>query len=382
MFFHNLKYAFVSAFKVKSGLIWTLIFPIVLATLMNAAFSGINDIMTMLETIPVAVVSSEQDEENGLKYVLSMLAQDGDNKLIDIIEADETKAKELLENETVKGIIYTADESLVVKENGFDATVLQIVLKNYKQIEHVYVQIIEDNPAILQELLNGQENAVAMDKSFCKEIKTTEHNLDLVNNFFYAIFGMSCLFASFLATEKIGRLQANISALGMRRGLASTSKTTLILAEYVSMLIFQFFVEMLSYVYMKYVLKIGLTDDVMRVALILLFGSSIGICFGILIGVIPKLNDGARMGILVGSSMAMSVMADLCATGVKDLVEHNTPIINRINPAVLISDSFYSLYVYDTYDKFNQNILTLGIMSAVLIFVSVILLRRNKYASV
>jgi len=43
----------------------------------------------------------------------------------------------------------------------------------------------------------------------------------MMTNYFYAIFAMSCLFGSFGAIEKIGKLQGNVSPLGMRRCLSN-----------------------------------------------------------------------------------------------------------------------------------------------------------------
>ena len=63
------------------------------------------------------------------------------------------------------------------------------------------------------------------------------------------------------------------------------------------------------------------------------------------------------------------------------MIEHNVPIINRINPAALIVDSLYALNIYDTYDRYIQNIVVLAIMSVILLSVSFLILRRNKYAS-
>ena len=62
-------------------------------------------------------------------------------------------------------------------------------------------------------------------------------------------------------------------------------------------------------------------------------------------------------------------------------VEAACPIINRINPAALISNCFYSLNIYDTYTKYTTNIITLLIISAVFCIGGFLISRREKYAS-
>lgn len=45
------------------------------------------------------------------------------------------------------------------------------------------------------------------------------------------------------------------------------------------------------------------------------------------------------------------------------VVEKHLPFINRINPAALISDCFYTLNNYDNLQRFATNLLTLSVMA-------------------
>lgn len=66
----------------------------------------------------------------------------------------------------------------------------------------------------------------------------------------------------------------------------------------------------------------------------------------------------------------------------KYIVDKNIPIINKINPASMITDGFYSLYYYDTLNRYYFNVISLLIFSLVLILLSVKHLRRQKYDSI
>ena len=50
-----------------------------------------------------------------------------------------------------------------------------------------------------------------------------------------------------------------------------------------------------------------------------------------------------------------------------NIVDKNMPIINKLNPASMITDGFYSLYYYDTLDRYFFNIVSLLIFSAIAI---------------
>ena len=68
-------------------------------------------------------------------------------------------------------------------------------------------------------------------------------------------------------------------------------------------------------------------------------------------------------------------------TGINYAVEKSAPIVSLLNPAARIADAFYCLYYYDTYQKYFWNIGILLIMSAAMMGLATLFLRRQKYES-
>ncbi len=66
----------------------------------------------------------------------------------------------------------------------------------------------------------------------------------------------------------------------------------------------------------------------------------------------------------------------------KYIVDKNIPIVNKLNPASMITDGFYSLYYYDTLDRFFFNIASLLIFALIMLTISYFSLRRQKYDSI
>lgn len=66
----------------------------------------------------------------------------------------------------------------------------------------------------------------------------------------------------------------------------------------------------------------------------------------------------------------------------KYMIDKNIPIINKVNPASMITDGFYSLYYYDTLDRYFFNIASLLIFAFIMIGISMFSLRRQKYDSI
>ncbi len=388
LFFHNSKYTMLSMFRLKVTLFWTLAFPLLLATFMYMAFGNLFEKDEMFKTINVAVVESENDDT--LMSVLESLdvnhtdsaskSDDSSNSfsgLINMKLMDSSAAKKALNDKKVTGIIYTEDASLVVDENSYNATILESILTQYKQQKDVFTNIAKTNPAALDTAIAGLSDTT----SEYKEISLSSGNQDEYTNYFYAVFAMSCLFASFSAVTATNRLLANTSPLGMRKSLAALSKNILIFSEYISLLIIHFVVELITLVYLT-LLGVDFGNKYPAIILTLFFGCMIGLSIGVIIGAIPKLTEGSKIGISVGIGMVLSVLADLCANGIKDMVEHKLPIANRLNPACLISDCFYSLNVYDSYDRFFRNISIMAVESVILLIIAFVLLRREKYASI
>lgn len=388
LFFHNSKYTMLSMFRLKVTLFWTLAFPLLLATFMYMAFGNLFEKDEMFKIINVAVVESENDDT--LMSVLESLdvnhtdsaskSDDSSNSfsgLINMKLMDSSAAKKALNDKKVTGIIYTEDASLVVDENSYNATILESILTQYKQQKDVFTNIAKTNPAALDTAIAGLSDTT----SEYKEISLSSGNQDEYTNYFYAVFAMSCLFASFSAVTATNRLLANTSPLGMRKSLAALSKNILIFSEYISLLIIHFVVELITLVYLT-LLGVDFGNKYPAIILTLFFGCMIGLSIGVIIGAIPKLTEGSKIGISVGIGMVLSVLADLCANGIKDMVEHKLPIANRLNPACLISDCFYSLNVYDSYDRFFRNISIMAVESVILLIIAFVLLRREKYASI
>lgn len=375
MFFHNFKYISLVIIKGKVTLFWTLVFPIALTTFMFMAFGRLFEADELFSCIDVAAVSSENDDI--LMSVLEQLSEEGENQLLNVTVMSDEEAKKALEKDTVKGIIYTEDVSLMVKESSYVSSILESVLQQYKQNEYMYTDIARNHPEKLADILQSSADEV----NYFNEVSTSDGVQNAYYNYFYAVFAMSCLFTSFSSVYSTGELQANSSSLGIRKNLAPFSKIIYIVSEFMALLLIHFVVEMIALGYM-HLLGIEFGSKYPAIILTLFMGCVIGLSIGVIIGAVPKMTKSTRISVAVAVGMFLSVLADLCVSGIKDWLAHHMPIVNRLNPAALISDCFYSLNVYDGYERFFENIMILTAESVILIVIGFLMIRRNKYASV
>ncbi len=387
MFIRDFLYTIKIMVRGRVSIFWTLVFPLLLATFMYMAFGNIYEQDEMFRNIKVAVVT-EDESANGLNYMLDALS-DGDDALLSVARMSESDAEKLLADEEVEGIIYTDDVKLTVAESSVNASILETVLSEYKQYEHALKDIYKEGIG-LQQYMSGTSGVDDMSdlveklseqRSYYTEKASTEGSQNVYNNYFYAIFAMSCLFASLSSIEMMGNLQANVSATGKRKNVSPQRKMTFVLAEFAALLIIHFVVEVISFIYMSCI-GVDFGDRVWEILLTLFVGCFIGLAIGVIVGAISKLAEGTKIGIVIGISMVMSILSDLCINGVKYEIQQHVPIINKLNPAALISDSFYALNVYSDHQVFTENIVIMTIEAVVLIAVGILMVRRNRYASV
>lgn len=398
MFIRDFLYMIKIMVRGKVTIFWTLVFPLLLATFMYMAFGNIYEQDEMFRNIKVAVVT-EDEAANGLNYMLDALS-DGDDALLAVTRMSESDAEKALADDEVEGIIYTDDVRLTVAESTVNASILETVLSEYKQYEHALMDIYKDGNGLegdmsadgigFEHYMAGASGVDDMSelvaklsdwKMYYTEKASTEGSQNIYNNYFYAIFAMSCLFASLSSIGMMNNLQANVSATGKRKNVSPQRKMTFVLAEFAALLLIHFVVEVVSFIYMSFI-GVDFGDRIWEILLTLFVGCFIGLALGVIVGAISRLAEGTKIGIVIGISMVMSIMSDLCINGLKYEIQQHAPIINKLNPAALISDSFYALNVYSDHKVFTENILIMTVEAVVLITVGILMVRRNRYASV
>ena len=170
-------------------------------------------------------------------------------------------------------------------------------------------------------------------------------------------------------------LQANLTALAARRCITPTHKLKLILSEQIASFLLGYADVIVLLQYLRNILNLDFQGQFGKMLIISLFGSLIGVSMGLFIGSLSRLNEGIKIGIMLAISMSCCFLSGLMNGSMKDTVEKHAPIINRFNPAALISDALYCINVYDDASRYYRNLITLIVMSAALVLASFLLIR-------
>ena len=372
---HLLKYSFLSKVRNFNIIFWPLVFPVVVGTFFYLACGNINE--ADFQTVPVAVVKKDTADTFFLTYLDQVEKSSPD--LLKAEEMPEKEALEALQDKKIKGIYYVGkDPSLTVAGTGMEESILQTVLDSCGNTRATITNIMKKNPQMdmktMKTLLSSQD--------LVKEVSLGGRTIDGNVQFFYALIAMACLYGCFIGFGSSIGIQANITPLAARRCVTPTHKLKLILTDQLASFALGYMDVIILILYLRYILNLDFQGQMGKMLVVSFFGSLIGVSMGMFIGSFGKMQEGAKIGIMLGISMVSSFLAGLMNGNMKDIVEKSAPFVNRINPASLIADAFYCINVYDDTARYYRSLATLAVMCVVLVMASFFMVRRERYDSI
>lgn len=374
-----MKYRLLSMLRDRTTMFWSFVFPLLLCTLFYTTFGNIDQSLDCVST--AAVYRSETESAKQFYSFLEMI-EEGNEDLISVEKMTELEAKELLKEGKIVGIYYVDEEpELVVTSGGVEESILQGLLESYTSNYEVIKTVAKEKPESLQKVI-ARISSDAVATEYVKEASLGGKESDGMIQYFFSLIAMTCLFGCFLGFEAAIRLQANISPVAVRRCVGATSKLKLIFSDFLLTCLLTFVNVLVLLGYMAGVLKIDLGTDIGRVLLVSFMGCLIGVSMGMLVGSVGKWSEGTKIAVMLAVSLGSSFLSGLMMSGIKGLIEEKCPIINRINPASLISDAFYCLSIYEDMERYTRSILAMGAWTVVFLLGSFFMIRRVRYDSI
>lgn len=368
-------------FRTRGILFWTLLFPIVLSTFFNLAFSNIYS-GEMFQSIPVGVINNQgylDDTVFQMALKETNASDEEESKLFEVTECSREKAEELLSNGEIFGFIDVEDDySFTVKDSAIEQTIVKSFLDIYKQHRNIITNIVEKDPSKLEDVMSELMNT----SGFVMEKVKGENKPDTMITYYFALIAMASLYGCNWGLKEIVDIQADQSVRGARMNVAPIHKMKLLLCNLSAAVVVQICNILLLIAYLAFVLKIDFGNDIGYIILTCIVGSITGVTMGSMLSALIKKSEELQVSILVSITMICSFLAGLMIANMKYIVALYVPILQYINPAALIADAFYSLYYYDTYTRFFTNIGCLLGFSLLFGIITYLATRRREYASI
>lgn len=388
MFWHIFQYRMKCIVRDKEVMFWTLIFPIVLATFFNMAFSNLNNIDTF-NTIPFAVVNNDAYQKDAtmqetLKSLSTAANSSSETKngkpLLKLSLVSKAKADEILTAGEISGYLdLDGGINLYFKKSGMDQTIIKSVFDQYIQNAAMVTTIMTTNQNAIGQ---GLIDSLNRQNSYFEADDGNTTNPDNTVIYFYTILAMACFYGGFLGMKEVNTIQADLSSQGARVSVAPIHKMKTFISSITAASLVQLASILLLLAYLTFVIRIDFGTQTGYILLLCVSGCVMGVSFGAMIGALIKGNEGVKTGILIGTSMTLSFLSGMMYVQIKYIVTTAVPILAYLNPLNLITDAFYALYYYQSHERYFINLGVIWIFIIIFSVITIMRLRRLKYASI
>ncbi|MDD3796695.1 MAG: ABC transporter permease [Lachnospiraceae bacterium] len=374
---HLIKYRFICTMRDRTSMFWAIAFPLMLATLFFFAFSNMGN--NNLKTIPVALVkdSGNLTASTFVSFLDSM--EKDDSHIIQVERLSEEDAVTQLKENKITGIFYAQETpSLMVASEGMEESILQSLLDSYNRNADMMYTVATEKPF-------GLVAAAAAVSDYRELVQETTIDGKEVNGFlqyFLALIAMACLYGCFLGFSTALELQANLSSLAIRRSITPTHRLKMVFVDMLVTFAVHFVNVMILLAYLKYILKVDFGRNMGGTVLVCAVGCLIGVALGIFVGSCGRGREMVKVGIMLAVSMVCCFLSGLMIAQMKNMIEQYCPIVNRLNPAALISDALYCMSIYNNPARYGRDMVTLLIMAGVLGLGAFLMVRRERYDSI
>ena len=366
----------------KQNVFWTLMFPIILGTLFTVAFGGIFE-SYKFEEIKTAVVFDTDNTQviENAKTVLENISNDG-RKLLNIqyLKYDEAEAL-LKDGEKVNGIIRVKDDgklALDILSNGVLSTIQQSIVTGYNQNVTMIEKVASEHPEKLLEVIKG----VSESTSYVLPKSLGGDNKDPFISYFYNLLAMTTLFAAMHSLRIGNNTQANMSKVGARANASPVRRMSFQIAGFIASFLVSLALVEIGLTFMIFVLKVEFGGDILMIYLTSGIATLLGVSLGFFIGNLGSFSLDKKESILVAITLTGCALSGLMYGDMKIIITEKAPIINKINPAAVISDSYYALNMFGAGNRYFETVIYMVGLSLVLTIGGLLLGRKVSYDSI
>lgn len=335
-------YQFKIILKSKSIVFWMAIYPLILSSFFKLGFSNIGG-----DIEKIRLGYSYED------YVVESLYN---SELVETVKIREDDFEEALVSSKISAYL-NKDNKLIVSNYGLDTSILKEIIVKVK----------------------GGPFRTSGERDYVNVVWEKNH---LINLAYYSLIGMFSIYSSYCGLEFATIYSGDLSRVGIRMNIIPTKKSRLILTSGLTSLLLNFTSNVALIFFMKYILKLGILNNLKASLLILLAANFFGVGLGMAIGSNRRLKYGDKTIILTISSLVLSTMAGMMNVDLKLKIEETVPILNRLNPINIITTSLYRYNNLGFKTGLTRDLAPLFLVGLVLILGAYYNLRRTSYDSI
>ena len=369
---YDFKYSLKVLLRNKGLLFWTFVFPIVLGTFFNMAFSNIEN-SERFNAFDIAIVNDENFNLTYKNIFDSLSDVNNEDRLFNVNYVSLEEAKNLLKENKVAGyLVFNDNIDIYVNKSGANETVLRFVVDEINSKKSIYESLSDESLDI--------DRIVSESEVKLKDISRSNLSYTMIE--YYTLIAMAILYGSTISMFITNKKMPNMDSVGKRISVSPTRKSSSLLGSLFASYVVQLLGVAILFIYTIFVLNVDYGNNFFLVIVLSLVGVLAGLSLGVMIATLFKANEGNKMGILIAITMLFCFLSGMMGITMKYVIDKNIPILNIINPANMITDGFYSLYYYDTLDRYYFNLISLLVFYIIALLISFFSIRRQKYDSI
>ncbi|MDL2310443.1 ABC transporter permease [Peptostreptococcaceae bacterium OttesenSCG-928-C18] len=365
----NYKFKIKESFHNKSTMFFSFIFPIVLITLFHLTISRI-DSSEIFNTIQVSIENEEIAE------IMKDIEVSKGKKLFEII--DSKNYKKDLKSDKIKAYIQGEDDlKVIVSDNDVNATIVYETVNRYNHVNKIYGKVMASDMNINVDEITKVYNE---ENKIVNKFDSSNKQVSLL--YFFPVLAMTCLSASNLGVDIGEILNPKSDMEYVKRILISpVNKFKLLLSSFLGTLTFSLLVTYITIIQMI-ILKVPIYDYLLPILLSATFGTVLGVFQGMLISAIFNVKLTVKYNINAGFYVFSSFLAGMMSHAIPYIVDRALPIIKYINPASVITNTFKSIYYFESNERFLLGVGNMILLIITFIFITMFIYRRKKHANI
>lgn len=378
----------------RSMLVWTLMFPLILATVFMAMFQRIDN--AELTPMPLGVVTDQAySDAPGLSDLMTGIsAPDAEHRLAIVTEySSQEAAQAAADKGTIQGYIVVTDRTPDLRLTGEGAAAETSVVLRWAMDSYARTAAMGESIAIdTAKGATSPEDAQArlapvlqiLDKpghgqELTSEVQVTPSSGSSTARYYFALLAFAAASGMVMAMVSVRSVVAGSSPTGTRRTMAAIPRWRILAGVMAAVWVALTACLTIGFLYMRWVCKVNFGVhwqwSFLAVAVTALLFSAAGA----VLGTVPRLSTG----IVTALSTILSLFTGLYgrpSQTLADKVETAVPWLAHANPLWQSTRAFYSLLYYDTLSAFATAIGIMLAMTAVLATLATIRMRRMSHA--
>ena len=366
----------------KTALFWGFFFPVALMLLFKITFGNIVSTENSLDERNVAVVlQGEGLYQDNFKAMMDEIAEGtGTDELnIKVEYTDLDTAAEKLDNKKVDFYYVVSDEEVEVhlgeKYGIATGMIAREIADTYKVNMDIIDECMTSDPSKMEEVAQSLQERISYISLEDKE------GIDIYMWYYISTLVMGILFDYSSGIRVLATIRADVSGSAMRVAISSSSKTKMVLSCLLAQLLLSLSKTAVHILFMQFVIGIDILSKAGLVAIGIASATVFSICLGILLGMFFKGDAQARENKSLGIVMLSVFISGEMIVTLPGYIEKFAPIVNRINPATIFNKIFYRILLCENTGDLMTNIAIITAASVLMLVVSIIILRRETYAS-